>query len=884
MNKKIAAGLLAAILGVTGISMPAAVEGASANSTYSLIDPLDAIRIQNASEKQQENIEEEENMPAEEPDPLVFDNSGAVVPASAATWTENSENQEETGVQSVGEAVTQDEEDVFSDGNANEAVDGLDSSWTETSNKDGEPEEVEFEDEASAGNVSGTEENPDNENDLLTSQSDEVEELQPEENKNASADENAVQELTQEPEQESGTSVQQELPREDFSAGETENFSDGSAAEGKQGKYQTVTLKIKNGQDITAPLNTLFLELKDKATDETPYKIVVPSGNYKLTGTLCMYSNMYLYARGATITKTSVNKHILLRLGNTLESEGGYAGYRNVVIEGGTWNFNYQVVENKDEPGGFVGFCIGHVSNVTIKNATFLNNLKSHFLEFGGVKNARVTGCTFRGYYKNYVNGGQECIQIDCCTDEGNVFPQYQPYDGSTCEDFVIDGNTFQDVFAGVGTHSMMAGKTYKRITVTNNTFRNVKKRCIEFLNYEDSVAENNVMVNVGTGVDVSAVNLKNTHKTAGYNGGPDTKIDRGIRVSGNRINLSKTTSIGGYSWVCCGIKIAGCYNMNTSAGVIPRGIYAVKGITVKNNQISGCGNGIRMTRAELGTLYNNQVTVKKTAAFSNFGISTEDSRGTTIQKNKVSGSANAGIYIYDGVFGKGSGRKNYISENSVSSVGGDGIYLQTMTASSLAEKNTVKATGGSGIRVRSGKNVSVLSNSVSSNKNHGIKIEYTTGGIRAKSNRTISNGKSGILVWKSKATEISGNRAEKNKGNGIYAYSSVIQAMKTNTFSGNAGTQAIYAKNCKGFTSVNRPSCKTITTRSTIIWGSASGNKSVTAYAQRSGKLTRLNVASVDKKKQFAIKIKKQKKKTVIRIVSKDKYGNTVSVSYTVK
>ena len=207
MNKKIAAGLLAAILGVTGISMPAAVEGASANSTYSLIDPLDAIRIQNASEKQQENIEEEENMPAEEPDPLVFDNSGAVVPASAATWAENSENQEETGVQSVGEAVTQDEEDVFSDGNANEAVEGLDSSRTETSNKDGEPEDVEFEDEASAGNVSGTEENPDNENDLLTSQSDEVEELQPEENKNASADENAVQELTQEPEQESGTSV-----------------------------------------------------------------------------------------------------------------------------------------------------------------------------------------------------------------------------------------------------------------------------------------------------------------------------------------------------------------------------------------------------------------------------------------------------------------------------------------------------------------------------------------------------------------------------------------------------------------------------------------------------------------------------------------------------
>ncbi len=157
------------------------------------------------------------------------------------------------------------------------------------------------------------------------------------------------------------------------------------------------------------------------------------------------------------------------------------------MMDGGTWDYNYQCVENKDAPGGFVGFCIGHARIVDFKNATFLNNLKSHFLEFGGVKNAKITGCTFSGYYKNYVEGGQECIQIDCCTDESNVFPQYRPYDGTTCEDFVIDGNVFEDVFTGLGTHSMMSGKTYKRITVTNNTFHNVKKRCIRFMNYEDS-------------------------------------------------------------------------------------------------------------------------------------------------------------------------------------------------------------------------------------------------------------------------------------------------------------------------------------------------------------------------------------------------------------
>lgn len=61
-------------------------------------------------------------------------------------------------------------------------------------------------------------------------------------------------------------------------------------------------------------MNTLFLELKDQATDENLCKIIIPPGNYELTGTLCMYSNMYLYARDANITKTSTTKHLILRL------------------------------------------------------------------------------------------------------------------------------------------------------------------------------------------------------------------------------------------------------------------------------------------------------------------------------------------------------------------------------------------------------------------------------------------------------------------------------------------------------------------------------------------------------------------------------------------
>ena len=222
---------------------------------------------------------------------------------------------------------------------------------------------------------------------------------------------------------------------EGFGDGEVETFSDENPDQSEK-NMQELVLNVQDGEDLTEKLNALLTEASEKASDEKPCKVVIPAGSYTLTGTLHMYSNIYLYAEGAIITKISPRKEILLRLGNSQTSAGGYDGYHNITIEGGTWDANYECVEDKEGPGGFVGFRIGHATNVTIKNVTFLNNLKSHFLEFAGVKNAEVTGCTFRGYWKDFEGGGQECIQIDACMPR--IFPGYLPYDGSVCENIVI--------------------------------------------------------------------------------------------------------------------------------------------------------------------------------------------------------------------------------------------------------------------------------------------------------------------------------------------------------------------------------------------------------------------------------------------------------------
>lgn len=911
MKKKIAACILAVTVGIAGIPVPASAQQifseSGTKSTDAVRSPLEEIHVQDYAMEQQEEIEEEENMPAEEPDPLVLDDDGSVVPASAAAWVEDEVSADDSDSEESGEYAGEDmqihdkmdetvsgqktqEKDQadFSDGDsvtAESAADDTQEDMTDGSDND-------IQEESSA--VSEIPEEPDQkttQNDLpeddLTG-----EENQPSEDlsDNPSAGElsEKPEELTEEPQEpdeleEDPSEKPSDSSEETISDGSEEEFSDGEALAGGTGTYQVETLQIREGQDITAPLNTLFLKLKNRATGQTPYKIIIPPGHYKLTGTLCMYSNMYLYAQGATITKTSRTKHLILRLGNTKESAGGYSGYQNIVIDGGTWNYNYQCVKGKDEPGGFVGFCIGHANNVTIKNATFLNNLKSHFLEFGGVKNATIRNCKFRGYYKNYEKGGQECIQIDCCTDEGNVFPQYMPYDGSTCEDFLIEGNTFEDVFAGVGTHSMMAGKTYKRITVKNNTFRNIRKRCIEFLNYTDSVAENNTMINVGVGVDVSSVNKKNTHLTKGYTGDPDVNTDRKIRIYGNKISLSGVSSIAGVGWVCSGIKVFG-FNMEENGGVVPRKVYPVKGVTVKNNQISGYGNGIIMKLTNTATVFDNQMKMKKPSVYSNIGIYAEDSRGTSIKKNTVSGTANTGIYFYDAAYSKNSQQKNYIQTNVVSLTGGDGIYLQRMSAASRIEKNTVKSVGGSGIHVKDGKMAGIYSNTVSSNKNHGIRIEYTTGGIWIRGNQVVSNKNCGIMLGKGKVSQVAGNTIYKNSKKGMYINGTDIWEVRDNTVTENGDAQEVYANNCKKLCSIRRPVCKKITTKSTDVAGTADGGYTVTVYAWISGKSQKLGTARVNTKKQFTVKIKKQKKNTVLKIVSKDRYGNAVSVNYTVK
>lgn len=625
-------------------------------------------------------------------------------------------------------------------------------------------------------------------------------------------------------------------PAEEFGDGGTEIFSEGEEpGEDVPVSGTEVTLQVEEGSDITGVLNSLLSEVQERATDENPYKVIIPPGNYQVTGTICLYSNIHLYAVGAVITKTSPTKHLVIRFGNTEESAGGYDGYRNITIEGGIWDMNYEACEDKEAPGGFVGFRMGHATNVVVKDATFLNNLKSHFLEFAGVKGASVTGCTFRGYWKPYEGGGQECIQIDACKDY--IFPNYRPFDGAVCEDIVIDGNTFEDVFAGVGSHSMMFDRPYKNITITNNTFRDIKKRAVWCLNYQDSVVSGNTMENVGGGVYVRSIYSDNTHIQEGQEvDGTNNQQAQNLTVANNTIRVAVPVKIGSSLWRSYGIQVIG-EKVSSSPQGVPSGVYIVKGVTVKDNTVTGPGNGIRLCLADNCEVTGNKISLQNPKKFTNFGIYLGASSYNVVKDNTVEKARNAGVYVYNGSNPyRAASTDNVITGNMVSGCYQDGILIDS-------DSNRTTLSG----------------------------------------NSSRSNQGSGISVYRSILASLSGNKLVNNQHNGIYAYRSDIKAQKGNELQGNKAAYAIYMQGCKGKAqSLKGIQANNVTAKIKKLTGKAVGGRTITVALKKGNK--KIGNGKINSKGQYTVPIKNQKKGTVLVLSVEDKYKNRVMAEQKVK
>lgn len=435
---------------------------------------------------------------------------------------------------------------------------------------------------------------------------------------------------------------------------------------------ETVTPLVKDGEDISKKVNSALKEANARATEGKCYTVKIPEGTYYISESLKIRSNTVLDATGCTI-EAKTGKFNMIATGSVEENlkAEGYNAYKNITIEGGKW------INAKSNKSSGIRLCRG--SNIEIKNIDMSHGSEKHMVEMAAVDGVKITGCKFHDSDVKDAKEKCEAIQLDICANQG-AFSNIR-YDGTPCKNITIDGNTFENVSRGVGTHSMLLNSYIENVKITNNQFLNVAQEGIVCVNYVDCLISGNVMKNVGGGIlfHFSKTSEKSIY-TAIENG--SKPYDGKLRTDANSIienNQIETR----YHMLCdknVGIELYGRKFSKKATGadkgVIPAANYYVEGVTIRNNNILAAGYGINLNDAK-----NNQI-IGNTIKGANY-----DSKDS--KKNQYNG-----IRVSTGSTG------NVINGNQIKKIRQTGIMLYDNSSATTINNNTVKDCSAYGIRL----------------------------------------------------------------------------------------------------------------------------------------------------------------------------------------
>ncbi len=163
-----------------------------------------------------------------------------------------------------------------------------------------------------------------------------------------------------------------------------------------------------------------------------------------------------------------------------------------------------------------------------------------------------------------------------------------------------------------------------------------------------------------------------------------------------------------------------------------------------------------------------------------NFVAVIEIDAGTpTISNNQITGSKGMGITVFGG--------NPSITGNTISGCSIYGLWCNGNSGAKV-QKNTIKASGKSGIGIKAGANPSINGNTIQANGENGMLI-YAEGFGVIDNNRFIDNKLVGIEVWDAQPQSISGNVFEKNHKDAIFIRGSKAKVrLGKNQFTGNGG------------------------------------------------------------------------------------------------
>ncbi|MBE5925407.1 MAG: hypothetical protein E7270_00225 [Lachnospiraceae bacterium] len=511
--------------------------------------------------------------------------------------------------------------------------------------------------------------------------------------------------------------------------------------------------------DISEVVQMYLDEARDYATDDCPYKIIIPEGTYNIDKGFRIYSNTYLYMEGVTLNRVS-GSGIFIRSGLWTDKLSGYEGYRNITIEGGTLNGNCDKEDYKSNNGSFIK--MAHCKNVTLKNVTMKNGMDLHYVEVAGIDGFTMSGCKIQGLDNESTADNSkkeiEAVQFDVLHDESRM-ANFGEYDDTPMKNVSITKCTFSNVQKGIGSHSMVVGVYFENVSICENTFTNTSKEAISIEGYRNITIKDNTITNCGGGIEV-----KSMHSVEGLQVG-DSKIympnkssmgkinpDINAVISNNKITVKKTK----YQSIPSAITLFG-ENIDAATAKyakITAGDYYMENVDVKNNTISTPVIGIKLGNARKCNITDNNITYTGSA----------------------SDSTNHDICIYD------NSTNAYIYNNTLNKAGRHGIYVSTGCNNTTIVSNTVKDAYQTGIRVTNcPTNVVAKNNTLSGNVAGAIVYENKTKGTIE--GNTISNDKKiGITIDTGSQATINKNTISNCAIDGISVKNSSTSTITSNT------------------------------------------------------------------------------------------------------
>ncbi|SEL81513.1 Ig-like domain (group 2) [Butyrivibrio sp. ob235] len=432
-------------------------------------------------------------------------------------------------------------------------------------------------------------------------------------------------------------------------------------------------------------------------TDRTKfYKIIVPAGTYYQysddKASLRLGNNTTLILNGVTIINQRDGLMFTTRKLENAEIKGKYDDYCNIAINGGTLVANSACVEHSMVK-------LAHITGLEISGVTFQGGASPHMLEIAACKDVKVKNCTF----KDTLHGDNEleAFQIDVQTEGMMTYDVDPANDDYPCTNVEVSGCIFSNLYRGFGSHGAIAGPFYyTNINVNNCTFDNIINTAIMCTMWKDSNIANNVITNVGRGIDTTTYSWYTNYPTDEDDNPGSLSYNSNTTISGNQISIGGADRNSG---IWAGILLSGYYSA-TAGENYPAGLYPVSGFTVTGNTISGYKDWNYFKQddifADIYTLYAKGVNINDNTLTDNwYGIQVQGGGEASMLSSNHFGSEK-----YASIAVKNGGNVQNMSGNKLTMDCPFGIYVDDESiCNGTCETNAYVMGAGESKSVRTG-------------------------------------------------------------------------------------------------------------------------------------------------------------------------------------